>query len=171
MSELATTTTATIGTATPGETKEFENCTIVDVDTYNMFDDPEGMRPEYCIGCKVNLGNGQEEMIYLEVSNDYGKGFNSQRTQIEITFETLKSLGYEGTNNFAADYGKLKALVGKPCRVFGKVSTKGFWNYYFSSGRRRTRVSSDALAARMARLMGQQAAPAAAPAPDVNPFN
>lgn len=168
MSELAT-TTATTGTATPGETKNFDNCVIKDAGLYEpRFPDRAGP-DDYDVMFTVTIHeDGQPDRdveVNLEVSSAYGVGVNASKTRAQLAVEEVAKLGY----THGADLTKVAELVGKPCRLYGKVSSKGFWNYYFSSARPRTAAKD--IASRMARLMGQQAAPAASPAPDANPFN
>lgn len=154
MNEQAETTTGPV----PGTTREIENCRIAGVEILDpRF--PENAGPddfEICFTIAYNdpqTGILQNVEVPLEFSNVYGVGQNSSKTRAQIAIEELAALGYR----YGADVTRVSELVGKPCRLFGKVSPKGRWNYYFSH--RKPRAKAANVAQKLARLMGQQVAP------------
>lgn len=109
--------------------------------------------------------------VYLEISMRYGTGNNAQKTQKDMTFETLRALGLEGEDLSAP---RLATLVGKPCRVREQLFDKSNQplavpRYYFTTARPIVAIAD--ANARLREIMGAVAggfanpAPAAAPAP------
>ena len=96
---------------------------------------------------------------YLEVSSRYGTGNKSNKTQAEITVETLQSIGWTG----GYDFSQIGSIVGKPCTinvVKKAVNGKEYLNYYIAGGYSETKIAPDEIARRVARLSsGAQRAP------------
>lgn len=114
--------------------------------------------------------------VYLEISMRYGTGNNAQKTQKDMTFETLHSLGFEGEDLSAP---RLATLVNKPCRVREQTLDKNGAplsspRYYFTSAKPIVPVAD--ANAKLREIMGSVAGGFAAPAapgtatPPPNPF-
>ncbi len=115
--------------------------------------------------------------VYLEISMRYGTGNNAQKTQKDMTFETLHSLGFEGEDLSAP---RLATLVNKPCRIREQTLDKNGAplqspRYYFTSAKPIVPVAD--ANAKLREIMGAVgggfaapgAVPNAAPTPP-NPF-
>lgn len=108
-----------------------------------------------------------EAEVYLEISGEYGQGVMSNKTQKEISFGTLDSLGWQ----YGEDITKLPTLVNAMCQVRCKNDSKGNNRFYFS-GRKPVEELSLADAQKLMAELGGSApaaspvfnAPAAAPA-------
>ena len=154
--------------ATP-DTIYYDNCIIKDAGLFEPRIPDRAAADDYEVGFTVTVHEDgkpdQDVEVNLEVSAAYGVGNNSSKTRAQIAIETCGHLGYQ----HGADLTKIAELIGKPCRITAKRSQKGYWNYYFNTSRPKVRANN--IAERMARLMGQQVAPAAAPAPEANPFS
>lgn len=123
-----------------------------------------------------------EAEVYLEISNEYGQPPMNDRTQKEISFQTLASLGWQ----HGEDITKLPSLVNATCQVRCKKDSKGNDRFYFSSKRQVEELDMNTAQQLMAQLGGGASTPAAgvfntapasgafgAPAPaaaNVNPF-
>jgi hypothetical protein len=113
---------------------------------------------------------GKDAEVSLEVSGRYGQGTLGNKKQSEITVDSLKSLGYKHD----CDFSSVDELVGSACRIRAKMNAKGTrMNYYFTQNKREA-LSSEELAKRTAKIMGQMKsashAPAKATAPAPDPF-
>ncbi len=117
--------------------------------------------------------------VYLEISMRYGTGNNAQKTQKDMTFETLHSLGFEGEDLSAP---RLATLVNKPCRIREQTLDKNGAplqspRYYFTSAKPIVPVADANAKLReiMGAVGGGFAVPGAAVAPNAvttppNPF-
>jgi hypothetical protein len=76
--------------------------------------DPQAF--DICI--QVATDDGQEDWWRGEVSSKYGKGNYSDRTQAQITMETLQRVGYK----HGYDLSKLNSLVGMKTSAWVKES-------------------------------------------------
>ena len=104
--------------------------------------------------------------VYLEISMRYGTGNNAQKTQKDLTFETLHSLGFEGEDLSAP---RLATLINKPCRIREQTLDKNNQplstpRYYFTTAK--PIVAIPDANAKLREIMG--AVPGATPPP--NPF-
>lgn len=107
--------------------------------------------------------------VYLEISMRYGTGNNAQKTQKDMTFETLHALGFEGEDLSAP---RLATLAGKPCRVREQLLDKNNQplavpRYYFTSARPIVAIAD--ANARLREIMGAVAGGFAQPAPAAAP--
>lgn len=103
--------------------------------------------------------------VYLEISMRYGTGNNAQKTQKDMTFETMHALGFEGEDLSAP---RLATLVGKSCRVREQLFDKNNQplsvpRYYFTSARPIVAIAD--ANARLREIMGAVAGGFATPAP------
>lgn len=98
-----------------------------------------------------------EAEIYLEVSNAYGQPPMNDRTQKDITFQTLVSLGWA----HGEDLSKLPTLVNSICQVRCKKDSKGNDRFYFSSRRPVEELDIASAQKLMAEMAGVGGAPAA----------
>lgn len=110
--------------------------------------------------------------VYLEISMRYGTGNNAQKTQKDLIFETLHSLGFEGEDLSAP---RLATLVNKPCRIREQTLDKNNQplstpRYYFTTAK--PIVAIPDANAKLREIMGAVAAPGAVPGatPPPNPF-
>ncbi len=114
----------------------------------------------------VDIEEKGEFEVFLEVSQRYGQGTLQNKTQLEITNETLKGLGYEKGN----DLSDLDSLTGKACRIRAKEGTNGRMNFYFSSNNRTAIAKKDVQAKMKAILQQVQNSSVSGAASDENPF-
>ena len=130
---------------------------------------------DICLRVTAADDSSQTDWARLEVSQDYGKGNFSDRTQAQITADTLRKLGFEG-----ADFTTIGAqLTGKTATVMVKesVTEKGtFYNvsYFVTGGQEPVALDPAALKAKMAALFGDAgeatgATPTPSPAPTPPP--
>ena len=98
-----------------------------------------------------------EAEIYLEISNEYGQPPMNDRTQKEISFKTLESLGW----TYGEDITKLPSLVNATCQVRCKKDSKGNDRFYFSSKRQVEELDMNTAQQLMAQLGGGAPTPAA----------
>lgn len=70
-----------------------------------------------------------EAEVYLEISNEFGQPPMQDRTQKEISFQTLNSLGWA----YGEDITKLPTLVNAMCQIRCKNDSKGNNRFYFSN--------------------------------------
>lgn len=152
-------TPVTIGNIVPAEPKFSKDTNAFDV----------------CI-C-VTGDDGAQDWARLEFSNDYGKGNFADRTQREISMETLHKLGWEGedlTELFADEH----QLRGKRATVQVDESKpndagKTFFNvkYFITGGREPERISRESVAAKLAALTGGARSAGQPPSrPSADPF-
>jgi hypothetical protein len=106
---------------------------------------------DLCFSCPDE--EGQPVEVFVEVSGRYGQGVLAAKTQFEIATEQLKSLGYDHGN----DFSRVDELIGKPCRIKAKLTTKGNMVYYFTNQRRET-VGKDGVQAKVAAILAQMKA-------------
>lgn len=122
---------------------------------------------------QVTGENGESDYAMLEYSGDYGKGNFADRTQAQISADTLRKLGWEGSD-LSELFVENHPLLGKRAIVHIEESKpnadgKTFMNvkYFVTGGREPEKIGADVVKARLAALMaggGQAAAPARAPA-------
>lgn len=135
---------------------------------------PEGTY--YDLAFEVELAKDKVVEIRLEMSNRMCQGKLAGQTQGQVSFDTLRSLGYDEARCRAYDPTAVAQLVGKQCSVYSKVNQKGYVNWYFSSGSRKAEPLENAQQVVFA-VMQQMAAgnslaqPQAQPAPTAQPFN
>lgn len=98
-----------------------------------------------------------EAEVYLEISNEYGQPPMNDRTQKEISFQTLASLGWQ----HGEDITKLPTLVNATCQVRCKKDSKGNDRFYFSSKRQVEELDMNTAQQLMAQLGGGASTPAA----------
>ena len=133
------------------------------------------------VNIQVTGEDGATDYVPLQFSSDYGKGNFSDRTQTQISYDTLRKLGYE-SEDLSPLFFEGHPLEGKKAVVMVKASKptedgKVFYNpkYFVGGGRTPEAISPDVVKARMAALMaGGANAPATnAPTPAAaasNPF-
>jgi hypothetical protein len=134
--------------------------------------------PAFDVALKVQTDDGQADWWRGEVSGSYGKGNCSDRTQAQLTMETLKKLGWQ----YEGDLAQIGTLVGVKTTAHveatkSKKDDKMFYNVkYLGEGSMAPKALDPSMVRdRMAALFGQPAAAAApvtAPpaAPAGNPF-
>ena len=91
-----------------------------------------------------------KEEVYLEVSDAYGQGNLSSQTQKQITFDTLKSIGFQ----HGEDVTKLPTLVNATVQIRCKNDNKGNNRFYFSNKRPNEKISFEEAAKMMAQIGG-----------------
>jgi hypothetical protein len=141
--------------------------------------------PAFDVVLKVRTEDGQSDWWRGEMSANYGKGNFADRTQAQITMNTLTQLGLEND-----DLSNLESLIGKTAEVtvegsVSKTNGKTYYNVkYFNTGESIQKIDAATLQQRLHALgvggkaapapgAAQQAAtvaPAAAPAAKRNPF-
>lgn len=128
-------------------------------------------QPAFELMLTVRNEESEEDVIYLEVSNRYGQGNNAQKTQAQMTMETLSAIGWK----HGADFSQIGTLVNKVIGYHAKKNAKGYVNVYISTFSAK-RISAADVAARVAAMTGgapapvAAAVPVAAPAAAANPF-
>ena len=120
---------------------------------------------DVCLHLEDTADATQSEWWHGEMSQNYGKGSFSDRTQAQITMNTLEKIGFVG----GQDMTRLDELIGKEtiAHVDSSVSAKDGKTYHNvkwigGGGAAPTAISKDEVKRRMAALMGSGAA---APAP------
>ena len=103
-----------------------------------------------------------EAEVYLEISNEFGQPPMQDRTQKEISFQTLVSLGWI----HGEDISKLPTLVNALCQVRCKNDSKGNNRFYFSNKKPIEELDMSVAQQLMAQLSGGGAA-----APSAGVFN
>ena len=131
---------------------------------------PNIPQPAFELMFNVRTEEGETGEVYLEFSQRQGTGNNSNKTQAQLSAETLAAIGWAG----GYDYSNIGTLAGKVVNVNAKKNDKGHINLYFSSYST-TKLDPATLAQRMAALTGAPAAavPVASPfggAPAAGPF-
>ena len=131
---------------------------------------------DICIRVTNKANEAESDWARLEMSANYGKGSFSDRTQAQISWDTLAKLGFEGDDlttigeQLTGKEATVQVKAGKPTED-GKV----FYNVsYFvtGGGNEPNAITPDVMKARLAALMGGAAAetapamppPVAAPA-------
>jgi hypothetical protein len=121
---------------------------------------------DLCVHVTDASNEAESDWVRLEMSTDYGKGNFANRTQAQITMETLAKLGYEGGE---LDMDALETqLAGKTAIVHvaestGKDGDKKFYNAkYFvtSGGNEPTAIDKDEMKRRLKAMTGGAAASA-----------
>ena len=136
---------------------------------------------DVCLHLEDTADSTQSEWWHGEMSQNYGKGSFSDRTQAQITMNTLEKIGFVG----GQDMTRLDELIGKEtiAHVDSSVSAKDGKTYFNvkwigGGGAAPTAISKDEVKRRMAALMGSgtgaaapvtQAAPATATAATAKP--
>ena len=131
---------------------------------------------DVCLMVQNKNDPSQEDYWRGEVSSNYGRGNFASQTQAEITFGTLVKIGFKG----GMDISRIAELVGVETSATVKESTpsadgKIWYNvkYIGDSVSKPSPLDAATTNARMQEIMGmigQGAAPAAAPAYQSNPF-
>lgn len=112
-------------------------------------------QPAFEIMLEVQNEDGEVDSIYLEVSNRYGVGNNANKTQAQMTMESLMATGWQ----FGADFSQIGSMVGKTITYHAKKNSKGYINVYISNFAAK-RINAAEAAQRVAAMTGR-AAPAA----------
>lgn len=99
------------------------------------------------------------EEVFMEVSDAYGQPPMNDRTQKQITLDTLKSIGFQ----FGEDLSKLSMLNNVKCRIKAKLDTKKNMRFYFSSHREVEKISVEDAMKMMAAIGGGATASATSP--------
>lgn len=105
---------------------------------------------------------GEEDVIYLEMSTRYGQGNNAQKTQAQMSMESLTAIGWTAGD----DFSQIGMLVNRQIPYHAKASTKNgktYLNVYISKFEVKKLSAAD-VAARVAAMTGQRP-PVAAPVP------
>jgi hypothetical protein len=116
---------------------------------------------DICIKCEgIGENEGKYDWWRGEMSNNYGKGTVSHMTQAQLTFRTLRKLGFKG-DDLTSLYHQ---VVGTETEGFVKASApnaegKVFYNLRYIGASDFTPTAIDDVASRFKKLM------AAAPAP------
>lgn len=98
------------------------------------------------------LNNGESGETYLEVSSRMGKGNMSDRSQMQITLDTLEKIGWTA----GLDFSKLSTLNGKVINVTVKKSGNGkYTNIYIGGGFVDKPIAASEAARRVALMTGQ----------------
>jgi len=111
------------------------------------------------VNIQVTGEDGATDYVPLQFSSDYGKGNFSDRTQTQISYDTLRKLGYE-SEDLSPLFFEGHPLEGKKAIVMVKASAakedgKVFYNpkYFVGGGRTPGAISVDTVKARMAALI------------------
>jgi hypothetical protein len=97
------------------------------------------------------LNNGESGETYLEVSSRMGKGNMSDRSQMQITLDTLEKIGWTA----GLDFSKLSTLNGKVINVTVKKSANGkYMNIYIGGGFADKPIAAAEAARRVALMTG-----------------
>jgi hypothetical protein len=152
---------------------------MVTIDDVKFAESKFGKGPndfDICIHGTSVADPNQGDYCRLEMSQDYGKGNFSDRTQAQISADTLKKLGFEGGDlTTLADQIKGKVV---PFRVEesdpSKTNGKVFYNVrYIETGAPVVEIDTNTVNARVAALFSNATAPApmpTSPAAAGNPF-
>ena len=105
--------------------------------------------------------SGNTETCYLECSNNYGVGNNAGKTQLQVTLDTLSSIGWPHKFGIqdAMEFGELGKIVGTQVSGTVKKTEKGtpsgekktYTNVYIG----RSTLSTGDTASRLAALTGK----------------
>jgi hypothetical protein len=149
--------------ATQNDSKFYDGqiCSVMPIE--HRFNEPNAFELAFEVGIfDENKQPIKKVDVYLEISMRYGSGNNSSKTQKDMTFETLRTLGFEGEDLSAP---RLATLVNKPCRVreqtldkTGKPLTSP--RYYFTSAKPIVALAD--ANAKLREIMGAVAAPGGA---------
>ena len=137
-------------------------CSVQPIES--RFNTPNAFELAFEVGIFAEDGKPLRKVdVYLELSMRYGTGNNAQKTQKDLTFETLRSLGFEGEDLSAP---RLATLVNKPCRIREQTLDKNGAplqspRYYFTS--QKPIVAIPDANAKLREIMGAVAAPGAFP--------
>jgi hypothetical protein len=123
---------------------------------------PNIPQPAFEIMFSVRTEDGEVGEVYLEFSQRMGVGNSANKTQAQMSAETLASIGWTGR----LDFSNIGNMAGKVCDVNAKKNDKGHMNLYFSSYST-TKLDPATLAQRVAALTG---APSAAAVSAASPF-
>ena len=122
---------------------------------------------DVCLHLEDTADATQSEWWHGEMSQNYGKGSFSDRTQAQITMGTLEKVGFVG----GQDMTRLDELIGKETIAHvdateSKKDGKTYFNVKWigGGGATPTAISKDEVKRRMAALMGGVAPAASAPA-------
>lgn len=149
--------------ATQNDSKFYDGqiCSVMPIE--HRFNEPNAFELAFEVGIfDENKQPIKKVDVYLEISMRYGSGNNASKTQKDMTFETLRTLGFEGEDLSAP---RLATLVNKPCRVreqtldkTGKPLTSP--RYYFTSAKPIVALAD--ANAKLREIMGAVAAPGGA---------
>ncbi len=136
---------------------------------------PDGTYYDLAFEVELEKEKGKIAEVRLEMSNRMCQGKLAGRTQGQVSFDTLRSLGYDEARCRTYDPTAVAQLVGKTCSVYSKINQKGYENWYFSSGSRKAEPLENAQQI-VAAVMQQMAAgnsftpTQVQPAPVAQPF-
>lgn len=125
--------------------------------------------PAFDVALQVTTADGQNDWWRGEVSGNYGRGNFSDRTQAEITVETLNKIGWQ----HGADFSQIRSLINVDTIAHVETSEKNGKTYYNvkwigggGGGEAPKAIDASSLAQRLAMITGAPAVaqPAAAPA-------
>lgn len=148
--------------ATQKDSKFYDGqiCSVTPIE--HRFNEPNAFELAFEVGIfDENKQPIKKVDVYLEISMRYGSGNNASKTQKDMTFDTLRSLGFEGEDLSAP---RLATLVNKPCRVREQTLDKNNQplnqpRYYFTSAK--PIVALPDANAKLREIMGAVAAPGA----------
>ena len=120
-------------------------------------------QPAFEVMLTVVNAEGEEDAIYMEFSRRYGSGNNAQKTQAQMSMDSLLLIGWTG----GMDFSQVQTLVGKQVNYRAKMNTKGYMNVYVSAFAPKSISAADA--AQRAAAMMHGAAPTPAPTPAAAP--
>ena len=101
-------------------------CTITAVDWIEpRFEGAEG---GFELEFKVKNAEGEEDSIFLEISQRYGQKNNAGKTQHQITRELLDAAGWTGGD----DFSNIEEMVGKEINYNCVKNKKGYLTVYMS---------------------------------------
>lgn len=162
--------------ATPNDSKFYDGqiCSVQPIE--HRFGEANAFELAFEIGLFDENKNPLKKVeAYLEISMRYGSGNNATKTQKDLTFATLHSLGFEGEDLSAP---RLAMLVNKPCRIREQLLDKAGQplanpRYYFTTAKPVVAIAD--ANAKLREIMGAVAGGFAAPAPGAgvpppNPF-
>jgi hypothetical protein len=116
------------------------------------------------VNIKVTGEDGATDWLPLKFSSDYGPGNFADRTQTQISYDTLRKLGYD-SQDLSPLFFDGHPLEGKKAVVQVKASKptadgKVFYNpqYFITGGKEPDALSPETVKARMAALMAAQPA-------------
>lgn len=146
------------------------------VEAYSIehrYNEPNAFELRFVVGIFNDDGSPKAKVdCFLEVSMRYGTGNNAQRTQWDMTKETLAHLGFQGDDISNAQLAA--QLTNKPCRVREQLLDKNGKpfstpRYYFTT--QKPMKTIDDANARLKHIMSGVSFGGAAAAPAANPFN
>ena len=113
---------------------------------------------DICIRVTDVSNDAESDWARLEMSSDYGKGNFANRTQAEITMDTLRKLGFEGEDLTTLEEQLLeREAVVHVKESKGREGDKTFYNVqYFvtGGGNEPEAIAVDEMKRRLAMLMG-----------------